>query len=236
MKIEKTTILVFVAVTFISGLLTKANANLIVNGSFEVGPDPVSWLTLSSGSTDIVGWEVTREGVDYKGTYWVASDGDRSLDLDNSPGFGGIMQTFTTTPGADYLVTFDMAANPWRGFDDPVIRYMRVEVNAAGQSADFSFDVTGHNIASMGWATHSWQFTANSNSTTIEFYSLDTLQAGYSGNCGPTLDNVSVVVPEPATVALLGLGALSLIHRRKKQSAFSRPKKTTKTAFCAAVM
>ena len=214
MKIGKTTILAFVAVTLIFGLLTKANANLILNGSFENGPDPGAMITLPPGSTDIFGWEVTRDEIDYKGTFWDASDGGRSLDLDNSPGFGGIKQTFATTPGEVYTVTFDMSGNPYWDpqLNDPAIKYMRVE--AAGRSADFSFTVfAGQWYDNMGWVTHSWQFTANSNSTTLEFYSLHT-SPPYSGWCGPVLDNVSVV-PEPATVCLLGLGALSLLRKRR---------------------
>jgi len=222
MKIEKATIIVFVAVTFIFGLLTNANANLIVNGSFETGPDPepTGVLELPSGSTLVDGWEVSPDAVDYIGTCWLASDGERSLDLDNSDGFGGIEQTFETNVDEVYLVTFDMAGNPYRGLEDPFIKYMRV--SAAGDSADFSFDTEGKGYpANMGWVTHDWQFTAISDSTTLEFYSLHTFDEGYSGACGPALDNVSVSVvhaphsPEPATVALLGLGALSLLRRKR---------------------
>jgi choice-of-anchor C domain-containing protein len=220
MKIEKTTILAFVAVTLISGLFAKATTNLIVNGSFETGPNPGPVTPLPIGSPSISPWEIAPDAVDYIGTYWVASAGSRSLDLDNTPGFGGVKQSFSTTAGWLYLVTFDMAGNPYRGYPDPLTRYMRVK--AAGQSADFSFDTTGHSFGAMGWATESWEFTATGSSTTIEFYSLDAYEGnghgGYSGYCGPALDNVSVVfgrVPEPTTMALLGLGFVALLKKRR---------------------
>jgi choice-of-anchor C domain-containing protein len=217
MKIEKATILVFVAVTLIFGLPTNANANLIVNGSFEDGPEPGDVIALPDGSDAIVGWEVSGDGIDYVGTCWVASEGDVSLDLDPSAGFGGIKQTFTTTPGGLYSVTFDMAGNPYRELGDPPIKYMGV--SAAGQSDDFAFDTTGKSFPSnMGWVTYEWQFTANDTSTTLELFSLDTFEDGYSGYCGPALDNVSVSVvhtPEPATLSLLGLGSLLWLRRRR---------------------
>jgi len=170
MKVEKTTILIFVAVTFVFGLLTNANANLIVNGSFETGPDPGKLITLPNGSTDIFGWTVAPDAVDYIGTLWVASDGGRSLDLDNSGGFGGIEQTFQTTPGVDYLVTFDMSGNPYRGFNDPPIK--RMGVTAAGKSDIFLFDVLveGNSYVNMEWVTHSWQFTACDHSFFLQFH------------------------------------------------------------------
>jgi len=89
-------------------------------------------------------------------------------------------------------------------------------VEAAGQSTNFSFDVTGKTLSNMGWTPQSWQFTANNTQTTLEFSSLT------PNPYGPALDNVAVVpadtpVPEPGTILgsliLLGLGTLS---RRKK--------------------
>ena len=57
-------------------------------------------------------------------------DGKRSLDLNGSPGVGGVAQTFATVPGQTYEVTFCMAGNP------SVSAIMTMRVKAAGQFAD----------------------------------------------------------------------------------------------------
>src|SRR5271157_4784657 len=153
----------------------------LVNGSFE---QPGGNDILGATGTTITGWTVVAgTNVDYIHTYFTCSDGVFCLDLDGTPGAGGIAQTFATTSGAAYTVTFDMAGNPGGG---PSVKQMRVQ--AAGQSANFSFDITGHSANSMGWTTKTWTFTANSSSTTLEFDSLD----GASSLFGPALDNVRV--------------------------------------------
>jgi choice-of-anchor C domain-containing protein len=169
--------------------LAVQTTNLLVNatfenGSFESGPNPGASLRLNPNSTAINGWIVTRNAIDYVGTYWQSSNGGRSLDL-NGAGAGGIAQTFATTPGESYVVTFDMAGDP---VGAPQIKQMRV-TTGPGQSADFSFNVSGRSTNNMGWQTKTWVFTATSTQTTLEFYSLN--QGG--GSSGPALDNVSVV-------------------------------------------
>jgi len=188
----------------------SASANLIQNGSFETGSDPGDWvITIDPGSTTINNWTVTSGTIDYIGSLWQASEGQRSIDL-NGNNAGAIAQTFNTTIGQSYLVTFDLAGNTAQD----TIKTMRVE--ADGQSTNFSFDVTGKTVSNMGWTPQSWQFTANNTQTTLEFTSLT------PNASGPALDNVAVVptdtpVPEPGTIlgslTLLGLGTLS---RRKK--------------------
>ena len=44
-----------------------AQAKLLSNGSFETGPAPGDALPLSTGSTAISGWVVTRTSIDYVG-------------------------------------------------------------------------------------------------------------------------------------------------------------------------
>jgi choice-of-anchor C domain-containing protein len=184
----------------------SASANLIQNGSFETGSDPGDWvITIDPGSTTINNWTVTSGTIDYIGSLWQASEGQRSIDL-NGNNAGAIAQTFNTTIGQSYLVTFDLAGNTAQD----TIKTMRVE--ADGQSTNFSFDVTGKTVSNMGWTPQSWQFTANNTQTTLEFTSLT------PNASGPALDNVAVVptdtpVPEPGTIlgslTLLGLGTLS---------------------------
>ncbi|MBD1833028.1 choice-of-anchor C family protein [Cyanobacteria bacterium FACHB-472] len=158
--------------------------NLIINGSFQNGPNPGQSLKLNPGSTAIQGWVVTRAPIDYVGTLWQAANGDRSLDLDGA-GAGGIAQTFDTVPGESYVVTFSLAGNP---LGAPPIKLLGV--TAAGQSANFAFNISGRTPTNMGWETKRWMFMAQSNKTTLEFFSLNTS----GGSWGPALDSVLVVL------------------------------------------
>jgi len=221
----RTGLLLITALVFTSSA-TKA-ASILVNGSFEQGPAAGSFVNLPGGTTSITGWVVTGEGIDYIGTLWTSSNGIHSLDLDGSVGstitppfvHGGIAQTFATSPGTAYLVTFDMAGNPANA---PTIKPMRV--SAAGQQMDFTFDITGKSFANMGWLPKSWSFTANSASTTLTFSSLTISPlTGW----GPALDNVSVTaaasaVPEPSTFVLLGAALAGIGARRWRKSRLTK--------------
>ena len=167
--------------------------NLLANGSFENGPYMPTWgyRWLYEGSTELPGWSVTQESVDWVGSYWAAADGARSMDLD---GFapGGIAQSFATRPGQQYKVKFSMAGSP-ASSTQPV---KRLRVEAAGQSQTFSFDVLGHTTSDMGWQTDTWSFTATAETTTLVLASLST-----SGStAGPAVDDVQVTAANEAPV------------------------------------
>jgi choice-of-anchor C domain-containing protein len=172
----------------VSAPLPKAPLNLLTNGSFEDGPDGLgNWQPYGPGIMAIKGWEVTRGQIDLVGNQWPAAEGQRSLDLHGSPGLGGIKQTFATTPGTRYKVTFSMAGNP-----EGSVPKKRMGVSAAGESGEFEFDATGKTVKAMGWAKKTWRFKATEKQTTLEFYTLMKEDEA----CGPALDDVSVTVDE----------------------------------------
>src|SRR5262245_20944929 len=112
----------------------KPPANLLVNGSFEEGPDDIgNFKSLDKGSEEIKAWKVTRGQIDIVGTFWVAAHGSRSVDLHGSPGYGGIEQTFKTKKGNKYKVELQLASTPTAG-------ERGIWVAAAGDKKKFECD------------------------------------------------------------------------------------------------
>lgn len=189
--------------------------NLLVNGSFETGTfinNGDGCQTLLPGSTLMTGWTVTidqiarcRNGNAYGIT---ASQGTMLLDFtgyDNLVPHGGVMQTAATSVGQLYQLSFDLGVNP----DQPIYRGP-ITVMATAGSSSMSFI---HNPTGMGtqWGTYGFQFTADNASTPITI-------VGLSGDSFIGLDNVALVaVPEPSTIALLGIGAFGLLLRMKRK-------------------
>lgn len=160
-----------------------ARKNLIVNGGFEEGKDPGGFSVEGVGSKNIADWNIAKGTVDYIGGYFRAHEGKRCIDMDGTPGPGEIQQTFQTTPGAKYLVTFALEANR-QGPPD----VKKLKVSAAGQSKTFSFNVKKE----KKWKLFRWEFTAKKDRTTISFSSLSN-----KGNIfGALLDDVSVLPVE----------------------------------------
>lgn len=168
-------------VLVMSGIFSTSYAQEFQNGSFEEGPADIGYdVRLDSGSTDLPGWDILSGSIDIKGDYWVASNGDRSLDL-NGIEPGVISQTFDTEQGGLYQVLFDMAGNP----DESGLKILLVTANST--VTEYEFDSTGKSTQTMGWIEMSFYFQANGPLTTLQFASTN------PGAHGPTLDNVRVL-------------------------------------------
>ena len=187
-------------------------ATLITNGSFEFGNTSGAFSTVSAGGTDITGWTIDSGSVDYISSYWAASDGARSIDIAGSA-VGALSQSFATTAGQSYVISFDLSSNP----DLSGPRDLLVSIDGGAPSVFTHPGSTGKDAAGMNWTAQSFSFLAGGPSTTITFTTNGTAQ----GVFGPALDNVAAIaVPEPAAWALMlaGFGLVGGAMRRRQRS------------------
>jgi len=208
-------------------------ADSITNGSFEAPVVPSGNFTnFVSGSSGITGWTVvgaaggvsivsgtfTQNGISFP-----AEDGAQWLDLtgDGTNSNEGVQQTFATTAGTQYTVSFWVGNvnNPGGIFG--TTSTVDVLLGGTGGTLLLAARNASTTTGTLTWEQFTTTFTATGSTSTLDFINADPASDNSNG-----LDNVSVnpsgttpAVPEPSTLLLLSSGSLGLLGWARKRLA-----------------
>jgi uncharacterized protein DUF642 len=166
-----------------SGILKDGDFSLAVNPGNIREAIPATtkfaprWVALGPQTIDFYG----NENPD-----WSAPNGVCNVDLDGTPGPGGIQTTFAAAPATSYTLTFEMSANATCG---STVKEVLLKASG-GQSTTLTWNTANGNDAEHGvWDQESWRFVATKRHMKISFESEDP-----EGNCGALIAAVAVNV------------------------------------------
>ena len=197
-------------------LASAGPVNLLTNGSFEDVGMADGIQTLASGTwknfLTLPGWTSNANGIEVRNNVsGSAQHGSNFVELDTTRN-SIAMQSLSTVAGTMYELSFYFAARPGTASRPSDTNNIAVFWNDVllGTSTGIGSG-TVHN-----WLRYSFSVLGTGGNDKLEFRA-----AGTSDSYGGSLDNVSLAVPEPGSIALVlgGLLAAGVARRRTARRA-----------------
>ncbi len=203
-------------------LASAGPVNLLINGSFEDTSAQAGIQGIASGTwqnfLSLPGWTSNANGIEVRhNVSGTAQDGNNFVELDTTRN-SVAMQSLSTIAGAMYDLSFYFAARPGTGGMASDTNNISVFWNGVELGL-----ITGVSANKHNWLRYNFSVLGTGGNDSLEFRA-----AGTSDSYGGSLDNVSLAVPEPGSIALVLGGLLAAAppaaarHARPDENASGR--------------